>query len=298
MLFLVATAMQAQITIGGNVYGGGNAGNTGGSTKVTVYAGDLNEVYGGARQANVAGSAYVNIDGENMSDDIIINRVYGGNDIAGTVGSSDHKPDSRLDEEGHQDPDYLKTFNTFVLTTKEKDKATESDPFHIFIGQLYGGSNGDYDYENEEDRPNIDKAFLDIHGGTIANAFGGGNNATINQATVICINNDSEVTTDADLGGKLTTERMKLMGLNTVQTYVGSSAYQFARVFGGNNKATMAIRPTWHLEKGKIRDLYSGGNQGSMTYYDVSTGHGGIMLNIDSDDMEVNNVYGGCKPWS
>ena len=100
MLFLIATAVQAQITIGGNVYGGGNAGNTGGSTKVTVYAGDLNEVYGGARQANVAGSAFVNIDGENMSDDIIINRVYGGNDIAGTVGSSDHKPDSRLDEEG------------------------------------------------------------------------------------------------------------------------------------------------------------------------------------------------------
>ena len=36
MMFLAATAVQAQITIGGNVYGGGNAGDTGGNTKVVV----------------------------------------------------------------------------------------------------------------------------------------------------------------------------------------------------------------------------------------------------------------------
>ena len=320
--------MQAQITIGGNVYGGGNKGDLHGRSNVTIYAGDLNEVYGGARQADVDSCAFVHIAGANMSDDIIINRVYGGNDISGTVGATVGAEDTDgslitikvpegVDPNNHQDKNYLKTFNTFVLTTKEKEKTTETDPDrHIFIGQVYGGSNGDYDYTNEggvhiiKDKmthevvatttddftvPNINKAFLDIHGGTIANAFGGGNNATINEATVICINNDSEVTTDEDLGGKLTPERMKLMGLNTLQTYVGSNVYQFARVFGGNNKATMAIRPTWYLEKGKIRDLYSGGNQGSMTYYDEGTKHGGIILNIDSDDMVVNNVYGGCR---
>ena len=79
--------MQAQITIGGSVYGGGNAGETKGSTNVTVYAGELNNVFGGARMANVTGSAFVNIDGEHASDNIFINSVYGGNDIAGTVGS-------------------------------------------------------------------------------------------------------------------------------------------------------------------------------------------------------------------
>ena len=288
-MFLFATAVQAQITIGGNVYGGGNAGNTGGSTNVTVYAGDLNNVYGGARQANVGGSAFVNIAGEHMSDDIVINKVYGGNDIAGSVGKSNVLP-TGIDPNNHQNKEELKDYNTFVLTTQEKDVNR-----HIFIGQLYGGSNGDYEYENDEDRPNINKAYLDLHGGTIANAFGGGNKATINQATLICINNNSRVTTDDDLPDILTNERIKAMGLNTVQTQTGSSDYQFGRVFGGNNKVDMAIRPTWHLEKGKIRDLYSGGNQGGMTYYDPVTGHGGIFLTIASNGMEVNNVYGGCR---
>ena len=47
LLCLSATLMQAQITIGGNIYGGGNAGDTKGNTNVTVYAGDLNRVFGG-----------------------------------------------------------------------------------------------------------------------------------------------------------------------------------------------------------------------------------------------------------
>ena len=53
--------LNAQISIGGKVYGGGNEGNLSGSTKVTVYAGDLNEVYGGARKANVDGHTFVHI---------------------------------------------------------------------------------------------------------------------------------------------------------------------------------------------------------------------------------------------
>ena len=46
-----------QVYIGGNVYGGGNAGNTGGSTSVTVRGGNIDgSVFGGARQADVGGS--------------------------------------------------------------------------------------------------------------------------------------------------------------------------------------------------------------------------------------------------
>ncbi len=36
----------AQINIAGSVYGGGNAGDTEGNTKVTIFEGDINEVYG------------------------------------------------------------------------------------------------------------------------------------------------------------------------------------------------------------------------------------------------------------
>ena len=87
LLCMSATLMQAQITIGGNIYGGGNAGNTGGKTQVNIYAGDLHNVYGGARQANVGGSAFLHIDGEYASNYIVIDKAYGGNDIAGSIGS-------------------------------------------------------------------------------------------------------------------------------------------------------------------------------------------------------------------
>ena len=95
MLMIMATMVHAQyasITIGGNVYGGGNAGDTGGSTSVTVRAGEIGSVFGGACMANVGGNAFVNIDGEHASKDILITSVYGGNDIAGTIGTSTKLP--------------------------------------------------------------------------------------------------------------------------------------------------------------------------------------------------------------
>ena len=66
----------------------------------------------------------------------------------------------------------------------------------------------------------------------------------------------------------------------------------------------MAIRPTWNLQRGKIRNLYSGGNRGMMTSPD------GLLLELDpkvpagadnSDSVTVqhrliiDNVYGGCR---
>ena len=71
-MILAATSAQAQIVIGGNVYGGGNAGDTGGNTTVTVHAGDISAVYGGARMANVGGNTTVSLDGEHATADILI----------------------------------------------------------------------------------------------------------------------------------------------------------------------------------------------------------------------------------
>ena len=310
MMFLAATAVQAQITIGGNVYGGGNAGDTGGNTKVVVYSGDLKEVFGGARIADVKGYTSVNIDGEHASDNIIINKVYGGNDIAGTISGTDA---SRVQ------------ISTKTTTTGEGPTAVVSeadDAKKIFIGQLYGGGNGDYTYTaNTEEtgtfnitiegtsytkvkKPVLSHTYLDIKGGTIAHLYGGGNAATITGSTTISIDNPSKVVTSiVDVSGKDILAdpegtRLKEMGLNTTQVHASSSSFQFGRVFGGNNKEAMAIRPTWNLVRGKIRDLYSGGNAGAMTYYDTSSGKGGILLSINptnSDDLKIGNVFGGCR---
>ena len=153
MLMVMATMVHAQdtqyasITIGGSVYGGGNAGNTGGSTSVTVRAGEIGSVFGGARMANVGGSAFVNIDGEHASDDILITSVYGGNDIAGTIGTSTELPNNQL--LSHTDENNINnTWNAFVRTSRSSkivNNETVEDKA-IIIGTLYGGGNGDYDY--------------------------------------------------------------------------------------------------------------------------------------------------------
>ena len=315
MLLSTMTA-QAQITIAGNVYGGGNAGDLGGKTEVLVYGGDIHQVYGGARQANVGGSAFVHIDGEHASNYVIIDKLYGGNDIAGTIGTSTLIP-SELTAvgTGAWQNNIDNTWNTFVrtstktVTTGEGDDAvtTEAEGAQkIYIGQLFGGGNGEYDYTSDESpykgmtKPVIGKSYLEICGASIVYAYGGGNNATATEDVVIHVDNPSNVVNSivdatnphAGTGGELlTNERFAgPMGINTGFSYPSSGAFQIGRFFGGNNKAEMAIRPKWSLKSGKIRNLYSGGNQGAMTCKE------GLLLDIlAGSTIIVDNMYGGCR---
>ena len=350
-LFSVQCSMfniYAQIVIGGSIYGGGNAGDTGGKTTVNIYAGDLHNVYGGARQANVGGSAFLHIDGEHASSYIVIDKAYGGNDIAGTIGTSTTLP-TKTDgttpvltktEENHID----NTWNAFVrispipainYTEAEINAASEGDDAYgkttndtknkipIYIGQLFGGGNGDYDYTSEKlsdnttpnpyyqlNKPVLGKTYLEILGGSIVYAYGGGNNATVTENAVICVDNPSKVVnsiidannpnankagdnfdTGFEVGELLTNNRFEnKMGINISFSYPSSDAFQIGRFFGGNNKAVMAIRPTWNLKNGSIRNLYSGGNEGHMTHRE------GLLLEIGEDSqIKVDNVYGGCR---
>ena len=318
-MLLAATSLQAQITIGGNVYGGGNEGNVGGNTTVTVRAGDLNKVYGGARMADVGGRAFVNVDGEHASGYMLINYVYGGNDIAGTIGTSAEIP-TELTEVGDKDEDPTKneidnTWNTFVristktITTGTSNEAvTTEDPNakKIYVGQLFGGGNGDYDYTTQSNNPyyglaapNLGKTYLELLGGSIVNAFGGGNMATVTEDVVIHLNNPSTVVNhikvnngvEDDNGTDLLTEaRFIKMGINYKFTYPNSDAFQIGNLFGGNNKVDMAIQPKWNLLGGKVRNLYSGGNEGRMTCPQ------GLLLVIPANStLKVDNVYGGCR---
>ena len=322
------------IKIGGNVYGGGNAGNTGGKASVTVRMGDIDgNVFGGARMANVTGSTFVNIDGEHAPDNtfILINRVYGGNDIAGTIGTSTTIPTTELtgvikdgmtEEQKKGKNDIDNTWNAFVRVSSAADGSNQRG----YIGQLFGGGNGEYFYNNnsgthefyesEQDfkdkkdpiatttedfiQPDIDRTYLEIVGGSIVYAYGGGNNATINKKTVIYVDNSSHVVNSIEedksvSGGTedrqlLTTERIKKMGINTTFSHPTSGEYQIGSFFGGNNKADMAIRPTWNLKKGKIRNIYSGGNEGDMTSPE------GLLLEIREDsELEADYIYGGCR---
>lgn len=362
------------IIVGGNIYGGGNKGVVNGNTTVNVMAGDLNMVFGGARMANVGGRSFVNIDGEHATEFkyAVINYVFGGNDIAGTVGTSRYLPAALKDTTVNKIDN---TWNSFVrVSTKmvnyTDDEATAYNTEHelregdegykttndqknakdIYIGQLFAGGNGDYFYKNvttgtganaktthyiylsESDykkdvnsyiasnetgfnRPELDKTYLEIEGGSIVYAYGGGNNATVREKTVIHLDNPSKVVnhiiddrliacgidttintthvneSDPAVGELLTYERFRYaMGINTGFSKPSSDEFQIGRLFGGNNKAEMNIRPTWSLQSGLVRNLYSGGNKGAMTHRE------GLLLEIpESSTIVVDNLYGGCR---
>ena len=322
LLFLTGGQAQAQITIAGSVYGGGNEGNVSGNTTVNLRAGDIDKVFGGARMANVGGRAFVNIDGEHASNFMLINYVYGGNDISGTIGNSSTIP-SELEQASLNQVN--ETWNVFLRISHKTGQKT-------YIGQLFGGGNGDYTYTNDNGthvitdkrtgaevarsandfvRPNVGKTYLELLGGSIVYAYGGGNNATVTDKTVIHLDNPSEVvneikvnaqgqldeTNGVDLITKDNRTKDK-MGINPSYAYPSSASYQIGSFFGGNNEAEMAIRPIWNLRKGKIRNLYSGGNRGRMTSPE------GLLLNInppaeylaaDPKALEIENVYGGCR---
>ena len=393
VVLLSTMVAQGQIRIGGNVYGGGNQGEVKGTTSVTVKAGDIGavldteaerplkdpkgKVFGGARMANVGGYSYVHIDGAHATDYILANQVYGGNDIAGQVGTAQAlgipmPADSltAIKRSGHsEDNDNPRrnsvddTFNSYVRVSCKTDGEgnAAADAKKIYIGQLFGGGNGEYDYEQTpaagdkvthtiysmSDKrhenpvvqvttdpgdvgfqlPEQDKTYLEVVGGSIVYGYGGGNNATVREQNIIHIDNPSAVvnhivvnsttgvegdaaaytayetyltnltdeddTNDVPPAGYtdlLDVNRFKEMGINTTYSQPSSGEYQIGRFFGGNNKAEMTIRPTWNLLAGKIRNLYSGGNQGAMTSPE------GLLLEIkDYSSLIVDNLYGGCR---
>lgn len=247
LLILAASASlyaRAQLVIGGNVYGGGDMGNVGGSSSVKVISGVIGtedidnpggSVFGGARMADVGGNASVFIDGETegATDYVLINRVYGGNDIAGHIGTAKNYPEG-IDTVGAREEGIDNTWNSFVRISNAKSE--DSDIKKIFIGQLFGGGNGEYEYIDEVSatdpqteektythtikeisketaggdtipgalittitdkapsaKPVLGKTFVDIHGGSIVYAYAGGNNVTVTENASICVENESQI---------------------------------------------------------------------------------------------------------
>ena len=257
-----------------NVYGAGNQGNVGSSSTVKLYGGTImGNVYGGAREADVAGRTFVDV---NATSTLLVSGVYGGNDVSGTIGKSGALPftPSLLDV-------ITTEWNSFVRIA--------NNTYPVIIGSLYGGGNGAYDvYTSDKKKPELGKTYLEIQGGIFGNIYGGGNNATVTGNTVIYMNNQlaNLSVSEATLG-----DFKDLFDATDYSTNGENVTFKHhvSRMFGGNNLAEMAIRPTWNLIKGSINNLYSGGNRGAMT------SRTGILLPLTSADLTVNNVYGGCR---
>jgi len=306
VLVVVGTAVShAEIVIGNNVYGGGE-GSTAtvkGNATVNVTEGVIkNNVFGGAYMANVEGYAFVNVLDNNNGKRPVVASVYGGNDIAGNIlNSKNLKP---YDYSASLPLAYVP--NAFVRVLQNSANGP-------FVGELYGGGNGDYVYSaNASDnsifdvqvgtnvysvasKPDMSRTLVDVLGGTVGHMYGGGKNATVTASADIWFHENDTIapaTIDAsylklygDSGFMDIPEGFTLDPTDSTVTF----DYQVTRMFGGNNLTEMSIQPTWHLVSGRVNKLYSGGNRGDMTT------PGGIVLTLNSDSLEVGTVFGGCR---
>ena len=334
----------SQVTLNGgdiyqNIYGGGNQADLIGTTSVTLKGGNIfSTVYGGARVADIFGYSYVDINGFEATNNLIIRAVYGGNDIGGTISlpKTNDENDENYQNKWHWIDDLSlpssirtlagsygvnKTWNAFVHSS-----ASTNPNRKIYVGQLFGGGNGDYSYDGTtghwtlgpftkkewntstntwntpvdfsfslSSKPVVSKVYLQLEGGNFGYVYGGGNQATVSDEAVICLNNTTqqryqlEASQLRDMGINLDVDAQAYTLSGSGNSQTATPVYQFDRVFGGNKQADMDIHPQWHLEQAHINALYSGGDAGNMTYKD------GLLLVLSSSGLNVNNVYGGCR---
>ena len=280
-----------------SVYGGNDiAGKIGQGTAVTSVPTELENTVSAAttdKTKNVIDNSWktfvrtsasakktVNINGHDLTVDdkmVIIGSLFGG-------GNGDYyygTPTSTTNDKG---------VTTYTYTIQELNR---------------DGTGGDTiatkSITDQQILPVLSKTYLEIKGGCIAHVYGGGNNATVTENTTINIDNESsDLQSGAAAWAKKNNEPIdsvllylqRKTKLSTFQSNLTSYTFNHARIYGGNNKATMDIMPKWNLQKGIIRDLYSGGNEGDMTYLN------GLLLEIDpvvNNALVINNVYGGCR---
>lgn len=291
-MLLTVTTVQAQITIGGNVFGGARQAMVDGNASVTIHGGK---------------------DNTGKSDMITITGVYGGNDIAGTVeGGSAVTTDGgnllfvgQLFGGGNGDYEYTLVvagdedaeghIGKYRMTHLVWDAETKTWKTTI-LGYV----------DAKPTNPEITNAAINLTSGTFGYVYGGGNAATVTQTASITIDipntiapldiNGADGDDNSNTADDLISDADLLaMGINT-EFFNQNGGFHISRLFGGNNKAKMAIQPTWVLNKGKIENLYSGGNEGDMT------SETGLLLEInpsgtvdEKKQLVIENVFGGCR---
>ena len=239
-----------------NVYGGGNAADVNG-TDVNIDGGNITGmVFGGGhgdknanpqKAANVNGSVAVDVTGGT------INKVFGGSNSMGTISGS---------------------------VAVKIAKGTNSCDMHIT--EVYGGGNeaagnagtitiectGDYENNGEgittvfggANAANVGNSInLTIRGGHIDNVYGGNNaSGSISGSVTVTVNWDDALTCDKYLGN----------------------------VFGGGNLAALSGAATVNIQKGIVsHNVYGGGNQ---------AGVGSATVNMTGGSV-LEGLYGGCN---
>jgi len=260
-------------------------------------------VFGGGCLANVFGVMDIIV-----KDGAQVSNLYAGNDASGKVfgtargsvqqlhsGLTDHIGTMLLDNGASAyGTNHYDSYNGMELNAGNAGTYVRVEG-GADIGNLYGGGNGDYDYSRDAStgivsiyrkgsttdligrvladsanaaRPVQKSSFLDV-AGNVTNVYGGGNAANVETSNAWIVR-DASVET-AFGGGNAATVLSKAniwVDCNAASTD-GTSAYNVKTLFGGNNTADMDILPTLNIWCGKIGTVYGGSNEGDMHGHDA-----------------------------
>lgn len=316
-------------TVYGDVYAGGNLANVGFQNQYPNYTntlpgGDPRKLY-----PILSGQAYLNMDGGivngnvygggNMASVFGINHIlvsggtifgalYGGNDRTGTVASMTNlNLDGQLASDGNTK---LNGIKTYVKVT--------GNPY---IGTVYGGGNGDYDYTSNSDVPYCGIPVKPIQNSTLVDInITGGDTTGIYHHDDIAYAGAGFIGTVFGGGDGVTVEGSPaLTGSAITVLYNATTTHPTINnvgvIYGGNNKAVLTAVPEIILLNGRVGTVYGGCNQGDMigtrrvTWRGAEFDDAGSFVRLRrkykavgaaGDSVVVNAVvsdavYGGCR---
>ena len=321
-------------TISGSVYGGGNNNGSGKSDTTSTITINLNNgkvgksVYGGSRtNGDVYGSVNVNISGGEVTSD-----VYGGGE--GGYTSSSSKGTYVRDNvnvtvnSGTINGSVYGGSAYGTVNALTQNAATSTSGVNVTVNggvikkNVFGGAKGSSSYTPQVAGPinvtvnggSIGKVFggfdasgkpkttdvVYLKGGTVGDAFGGGNNA-------------NQDTTDIRLQGSTITGNLyggsNLLGTVTTSNVTVTSG-SVVDIYGGNNMNGMTITTNVNVTGGTITgDIYGGGMQATSTTSNVSVNgitmsgsiYGGgqkaglTTSNVTTNNITAKSVFGGSN---
>ncbi len=318
LLLFSPAQLSAQVTIGGNVYGGGNRGNLNGTATVVVQGGTVEgDVFGGARMADVTPTTFEEqiINGVTLPKDYAthvliwggnLNNVYGGNDITGNISGG-----TNVEIYSNVGGDVYGGGNgSYVYTDQEslKDDITYGDFFYeVGEGKTSAQALNEF-------RPNVDKTLVHITGKSAelaggsepvttyiaGNVFCGGNSATLRStsgnptanlqigshvvANNVFLGSNGENMVNSDILQRYADTNISGIGLTNADNFA-----EYMRGVDVGIKPLVSFDADYVDETAYIGSFFVGGNVGSMS------APGTFTIDFPKTVVIYDKLVGGCN---
>lgn len=245
-------------------------------TSVTINGSNtvVDSVFAGAKNAYVTYATSGETTASITVNDGTIGAVFGGNNyggsIAGAISSSATAGNVVIAINGTTEITEAESYTGYTMGSSP---VVSDYAYNKGIKYLFGGGNKVLGANTS----------ITVTDGQIDTLFAGGNSASVlgTSVTVNITNTHSPLSDGCPDEDKL---------------------YDIRTLFGGNNAADMTIIPTLTLTKGSIKTVYGGGNSGDMLAevtdainYMGSTIGKSTFIDVASNDMVINELYGGCQ---